>query len=254
MVTAMRLGTTSYIYPADLITNVTRLAGNVSDVELVIFEANSYADLPNQAAVNQLAQLAADRAMTYTVHLPLYLGLPKNSDSRETALKVIRVTKELSPHAVIIHLDGNAEAGSKELERWVEDSCGVLQALGDELGSLDRLCVENLDGQSSAMVSAILDRLPVSCCVDVGHLWKQGLDPLPYLKGWLPRCRVVHIHGVGKSDHKALSLMPEAMLDPVVEVLRESFSGVLTLEVFSEEDFEESLAAFLASNERLSHR
>jgi len=254
MVTAMRLGTTSYIYPADIITNVTKLAGKVSDVELVIFEANNDADLPDQAAVDQLARLAADYAMTYTVHLPLYLGLPENSESVEKAVRVVQVTKELSPHAFIIHLDGNAEAGSIALERWADDSCGVLQALGDELGSLDRLCVENLDGQPPAMVSSMLDKLPVSCCVDVGHLWKQGLDPLPYLKRWLPRCRVVHIHGVSNSDHKALSLMPEAMLDPVIEVLSDRFDGVVTLEVFSEKDFVDSVAAFRASAERLRHR
>ena len=250
----MKLGTTSYIYPADIITNVTRLAGRVSDVELVIFEANSDSDLPDKAAVDQLAQLAADHSMTYTVHLPLYLGLPNNLESVERALKVVRVTKELTPHAYIIHLDGNAEAGSEELDRWVDDSCDVLQALGDELEGLDRLCVENLDGQSPAMVSAVLDRLPVSCCVDVGHLWKQGLDPLPCLDLWLPRCRVVHIHGVGKSDHKALSLVSEAGLDPVVEVLRDRFGGVLTLEVFSEKDFDESLAAFQAAMDRVNHR
>jgi len=254
MVTAMRLGTTSYIYPSDIVTNVTLLAGKVSDVELVIFEANADADLPDKAALNRLAQLAADHFMTYTVHLPLYLGLPGNLESLQTALKVVRITKELSPHAFVIHLDGNAEAGSRELERWVDDSCGVLQALGEELGSLDRLCAENLDGQPPAMLNALLEEISVSCCVDIGHLWKQGLDPLPCLDQWLPRCHVVHIHGVGKSDHKALSLMPEAMLDPVVEVLKRSFGGVLTLEIFSETDFEESLTAFRASTERLSHQ
>jgi sugar phosphate isomerase/epimerase len=254
MVTPMRLGTTSYIYPADIITNVKRLAGKVSDVELVIFEANSDSDLPDEAAIARLAQLAANHAMTYTVHLPLDLGLPGNSDSLQTALKVVRVTKELSPHGFIIHLDGNAEAGSKKLERWAEGSCGVLQALGDELGNLDRLCVENLDGQSPVMVSSILDKFPVSCCIDVGHLWKQGLDPLPCLDMWLPRCRVVHIHGVGKSDHKALSVMSEALLDPVVELLSDRFDGVVTIEVFSDDDFEKSFAAFVAAMERVNQR
>jgi len=254
MVTRMRLGTTSYIYPADILTNVRRLAGKVSDVELVIFEAKSDADLPDEAAIDQLAQLAADHDMTYAVHLPLYLGLPKNLEAVETAAKVIQITKGLSPRAFIIHLDGNFEAGSKELDRWVDASCGVLEMLGKELSALDSICVENLDGQPPAMVSALLDKLPVSCCADVGHLWKQGLDPLPFLDMWLPRCRVVHIHGVGKSDHKALSLTPEAMLDPVVEALCDRFDGVVTLEVFSEEDFLESLAAFQGAVERVNRR
>jgi hypothetical protein len=62
----MRLGTTSYIYPADIITNVRRLAGKVQDVELVIFEfdegSNSLPDDDTIAELNALS--AAD--MTYT--------------------------------------------------------------------------------------------------------------------------------------------------------------------------------------------
>jgi sugar phosphate isomerase/epimerase len=254
MVTAMRLGTTSYIYPADILTNVTRLAGKVSDVELVIFEANSASDLPDETAIRQLAQLAADHDMTYTVHLPLYLGLPDNLQSLETAVKVIQLTTPLRPHAFIIHLDGNFEAETEDLDRWVGDSSKVLQTLANELGNLDLLCVENLDRQPPAMLSALLDTLPVSCCVDVGHLWKQGLDPRPYMDTWLPRCRVVHIHGVGQSDHKALSLMPEAMLDPVINILGGRFNGVVTLEVFSEKDFLDSLTAFQESMARVNQR
>jgi len=34
----LRLGSTSYIYPADLLTNTRQLAGVVQDIELVLFE------------------------------------------------------------------------------------------------------------------------------------------------------------------------------------------------------------------------
>ncbi len=71
----MRLGTTSYINPADIITNARKLAGRVDDIELVIFQADHEDDLPDRDAIDELIQIASDHNMTYTVHLPLNLGL-----------------------------------------------------------------------------------------------------------------------------------------------------------------------------------
>jgi sugar phosphate isomerase/epimerase len=104
------------------------------------------------------------------------------------------------------------------------------------------------------MLDAVLEQMAVSCCIDVGHLWKQGLDPLLCLDTWLARCRVVHMHGVDRRDHKSLSLMPAEILDPVIERLVNEFAGVLTLEVFSEHDLEQSLAALQGSMRRVSNR
>jgi len=36
-----RLGSTSYVYPADLVTNARQLAGRVDDIELVLFETEN---------------------------------------------------------------------------------------------------------------------------------------------------------------------------------------------------------------------
>jgi len=89
-----------------------------------------------------------------------------------------------------------------------------------------------------------MEGVPVSCCVDIGHLWKQGLDAIAHLKSCLPRTRVVHIHGVGSRDHQSLSVMPASELSPVVQFLKKEFNGVLTIEVFNEADLLESLPMF----------
>jgi len=44
-----RLGTTSYVIPADILANVRHLAGKVQDVELVLFEVD---DGPNNLPSN----------------------------------------------------------------------------------------------------------------------------------------------------------------------------------------------------------
>ncbi len=247
----MRLGTTSYIYPADIITNVRRLAGKVQDVELVIFELDDCQNgLPHDDTIAELNSIGADHDMTYTVHLPLGLGLAGGHSSVAKAVRVIRCTEPLSPHGFIVHLDGDARAPSDELERWTDNSLRSLEILCNKVRRPDLICVENLEDQSPAMLDAILDKIPVSCCVDIGHLWKQALDPLPLLDRWLSRARVVHIHGVGERDHKRLSLMSAAQLDPVVGSLHDCFQGVLTFEVFSERDLLDSLEAFQQSSLR----
>jgi sugar phosphate isomerase/epimerase len=251
----MRIGTTSYIVPADIVTNARWLAGKVQDVELVIFESDELGtNLPDSRTIDELIRIGSENDLTYTVHLPLDLRLADSERSIGIAAQVIEATRTLGPVGYVVHLDGNEEPESEGLRRWTERCCSCLVQLGEAAGSLHLLCVENLDDQSPIMLNAILDRMPVSCCIDVGHLWKGGLDPLPCLESWLPRCRVVHIHGVGTRDHKALSLMPEDALDPVVRKLSNGFDGVVTLEVFSENDLEQSFSALHGAMRRISGR
>jgi sugar phosphate isomerase/epimerase len=112
--------------------------------------------------------------------------------------------------------------------------------------------VENLESQPPELLDAVLAATTVSCCVDVGHLWKRDEDPVPHLTRWLPRTRVIHLHGVGSRDHLALSLMPQVRLDDVTRVLAPRYRGVVTLEVFNEADFLASADAFRRSIGRVT--
>ena len=184
----MRLGTTSYIYPADIITNVRRLAGKVQDVELVIFELDEGSNgLPDDDTIAELNALSAEHEMTYTVHLPLGLGLADEQPSVAKAVRVIRGTERLLPHGFIVHLDGKAQMSPDELKRWRDNSLRSLEIICDEVRHPGQICVENLEDQSPTMLDSILDKMPVSCCIDIGHLWKQELDPIPVLERWLSR-------------------------------------------------------------------
>jgi sugar phosphate isomerase/epimerase len=248
----MRLGTTSYIYPADILTNVRKLAGVVQDVELLIFEVGDHrAPYPEQAVLRELRELAAETDLTYTVHLPMDLALAADRPALDAALGVVRHTAELAPHGFVVHLDGQGRDQDYEHSRWLENSARSLEALMQEVADPRKLCVENLEDQPPELLDSILSLLPVSCCVDVGHLWKQGLDPVPLLDAWLPRAEVVHLHGLGQRDHQALSLMEPAELDPVVAALARNFEGVLTFEIFSEADLLDCLEAFKQARERL---
>jgi len=250
----MRLGTTSYIYPADILPNARLLADQVDDIELVLFEVDDgFNNLPNQETVAELRRIALAHELTYTVHLPVDLRLAArdNTGSVAKALQVIDSTAALEPYAYVIHLEGEAQ-GTVDLHDEFTNAIRALDALAAGCGSPEMLSVENLESQPPELLDAVLGATPVSCCLDVGHLWKRGEDPMPHLHRWLPRTRVIHIHGVGSRDHQRLSLIAEERLDDVTRVLAERFSGVVTLEVFSESDFLDSADAFKRSVTRAS--
>jgi sugar phosphate isomerase/epimerase len=252
----MRLGTTSYIYPADIITNVRKLAGSVQDIELVLFEADDENNLPDKHVIRELKRIASDNDMSYTVHLPLDLKLAadKSAASIRKALRVIRSTVELAPIGFIVHLENENQNVGLDSERWLDNSVTSLEQLAREIGDPSIICVENLENHSPSLLDLLTERAPVSCCADIGHLWKQGLDPVPHLEQWLPRARIVHMHGIRTRDHTSLSSVDPQKLDPVVRLLDEGFRGVLTFEVFSEADFQDSLEAFGNSVQRVRAR
>lgn len=238
--TPFRLGSTSYVWPADILPNVRRLGPLVDDVELVLFEVDEHSNLPDTATVDELNGLAQRHQLTYTIHLPLDLSLA-HAASLQKAEKVIACTRALSPWAYVLHLDGRlveSSPGPDTLARWVSDACQALEAVAALIGDRSRLCVENLENYPAELLFPVLEEVPVSLCVDVGHLWLRERDPVSFLREQLGRTRVIHLHGIGDRDHQSLLHQGVEAVKPVLELLsRRQYTGVLTLEVFSREDF-----------------
>lgn len=240
-----RLGSTSYVYPADILPNVQRLAPLVDDVELVLFEVDDgQNNLPSPDIIDALNSLATEHDLTYTVHLPLDLRLASgdSSPSLEKARRVIGCTCALTPWAYVVHLDGaevSSDPSTAVLARWRDQAARSLDLLGQEVGDPHVLAVENLESYTPDAFLPLLDRLPVSLCLDVGHFIKSGSDPLPYLQTYLERTRVVHLHGCQDGrDHRGLDLLPNALLIDLLDLLVSSkYQGVLTLEVFTQRHF-----------------
>ena len=70
-----RIGTTSYIYPEDILPNVHKLKSKVDDIELVLFEANNLGNIPKRKDLEELKRISSKWNLTYTVHLPLDINL-----------------------------------------------------------------------------------------------------------------------------------------------------------------------------------
>ncbi|MDP6776559.1 MAG: cobamide remodeling phosphodiesterase CbiR, partial [Candidatus Latescibacteria bacterium] len=250
------VGTTSYIIPDDILPNVRFLADRVDDVELVLFEVDDGPNnLPGPEVVAELGEIAGRHDLTYTVHLPLDLRLGDGGDEGHASLvkayRVIDCVGPLEPWAYVLHLDGEdlkgpdgafPESDDACVKTWQDHSCRALELVSGRAGGPDCLALENLEHYPAELTDPILERVPVGRCVDVGHLWLDGEDPVPVLEAALPRTRVVHLHGIAERDHKSLAHVPPEQLGPVVALLHDSgFSGVVTLEVFGREDLETSV-------------
>ncbi len=255
-----RIGTTSYIIPDDLLPNARFLVDKVQDMQLVLFDvADGPNNLPDAATVATLADLAAQHNFTYTVHLISDLRWDAGAATQpalDQARQVIKLTQALHPWAYLLHLDGKAvralETAPATLAEWQTDCVRALERVSAWVDDPACLAVENLEGYPPDFVQPVVMRTRVSRCVDIGHLWLDGYDPLPYLATALPRTRVVHLHGLAERDHNSLAHMEPSQLDPVVELLLHTpYRGVLTLEVFGEADFASSMAALADSVARV---
>jgi sugar phosphate isomerase/epimerase len=254
-----RLGTTSYIVPDDILPNARYLADKVRDIELILFEVDDGPNnLPSAEVIDELSQIARQHDLTYTVHLPLDLKLGDDGSEYDQSLvkakRVIECTRGLDPWAYVLHLDGKSVRTSTDensIGGWQDQSVRALEIVAAWAGGAEKLAVENLETYPLDFIQPVLDRIPVSRCVDVGHLWLDGHDPIPYLQAALPRTRVIHMHGIAERDHRSLSFMPQEMVRAVWdELVRTKYAGVLTLEIFSEEDFLSSIEVLGRLNSR----
>jgi sugar phosphate isomerase/epimerase len=251
-----RIGTTSYIIPADILPNVHFLARKVHDIELVLFEVDDGPNnLPPTEVILELQQLADYHGLSYTVHLPVDLKLSAEGTKGELSLakarKVIELTRPLNPWAYIVHLDRTKDRpgfSPADRQNALAHTLRNLEIMAQWAGGPEKLAIENLEGDDPEQPFLVLERIDVSRCVDIGHLWRDGHDPLHHLLAALPRTRVIHFHGVAERDHKSLAHMSPSQVNPVIAALLDrEFQGVLTLEVFGEEDFHSSLATLQSS-------
>ena len=243
-----RLGTTSYIYPAEILPNVRSLQGTVDDIEIVLFESDEVSNYPSPQEIEELAVIGQGTGLSYTVHLPLdvLLGDPEPRIRRrsvDTCLRAIDATAGLRPHGYIVHFQG---LPTDDHGHWLDETwlTHLDQSVGQLIGHLDTprlLCAETLS-YPFHLVEELIERRDLSVCLDVGHiiLYDQPLEL--YLHRYLSRTRVIHLHGnSGGRDHLDLGRLPAAKLHLLftsLATLPKVDDLVVTLEIFSEKDLE----------------
>lgn len=244
-----RLGTTSYIIPNDILPNVRWLAPRIDDVELVLFESDAFSNLPSPEAVRELAHIAEEHALSYTVHFPLDVafGHPDPEIRRQSLDGCLRLAdrmEPLSPFAYVVHFTGDrrSQTPTDDMRRWLDGHRHALGRLAGRIGTR-RLCVETLEYPFD-LVLPVVEELDLAVCLDIGHLMLMGRDVATHFERLVGRTRIVHAHGIiDGQDHKSLAACDSGVLSHLMSGLDERTADpvVLTMEIFSESDFHDSM-------------
>ncbi len=249
-----RIGTTSYIVQDDLVANARFLADKVDDMQLVLFDIeNGPSNIPSSQVITELGQIGAQHGLTYSIHLleDVQWGDSGDHSSLRSARRLFDLFRSLQPSLYVLHLDGrtvrDADTPPSTLERWQEECVLALDRLGEWMGDRTLLAVENLEHYPAELVTPVVEQAGVSRCLDVGHLWLDGIDALPHLCSALPRTRIVHLHGLKDGqDHQSIRHMQPRQLTPILDCLRQNeYRGIVTLEIFERADFDSSIATLL---------
>lgn len=257
----LTIGCTSFLIYEPYIPAFRYSASVCSDVSLLLNEPgqdNEYLITPEE--VREIGCIASGEGTGINVHLPS----DGNFDTRDNALvftrrirQAIERTLPLNPHSWVLHIpiltcSGTGEMPSDSCLAWTRECLADIASL---LPVPDMLCLENLETFRTDILDPLLDGTPYSRCMDIGHVWKDGLDPSPLLRQWYPRIRIFHLHGLVERDHKSLKLMEDEDIDSIMHPLwKHGFPGVITLEVFRTDDIATSHATLMKSHERyLAH-
>lgn len=244
-----RLGTTSYIIPDDILPNVRWLAPRIDDVELVLFESDAFSNLPSPEAVRELSDIAEEHALSYTVHFPLDVafGHPDAEARRQSLDGCLRLAdrmEPLSPFAYVVHFTGDrrSQTPADDMRRWLDGHRHALERLAGRVGAR-RLCAETLEYPFD-LVLPVVEELDLAVCLDIGHLMLMGRDVAAHFERLSGRTRIVHAHGIiDGQDHKSLAACDAGVLSRLISGLaqRSGDPAVLTMEIFSERDFHDSM-------------
>ncbi len=238
------VGATSFVLPAGVEENVVFLADKVDDIQLLFFESASQSLLPHHVNVPLLRETAIEHDLSYTIHLPSDIRAGANSAKlRQTGVdEIARLFEELqplNPRAFDLHL-----AAEHELSRgqWQENISDFLLLLQKKLGmESSRLAIENIDYPFSDIRDLVLDH-GFSLCLDFGHALFYDDEPEQRLHD-IVHAAHIHYHGIeNDKDHQALAHSQSAFTKKLGRQLQASdYTGVVTLELYSEEKLRNSL-------------
>ncbi len=253
----VRLGTTSYIIPDDILPNIRFLAGQVDDVQLILFESDAISNLPTPSVVRELAAIGRGEGLTYTVHFPLdvYLGAREarvRLESVEKCRRIIALCQPLEVMTYALHLapadpEDRGERPAADIGAWQSACDASLAVLTGAVPASRRLCVETLAYRFD-VVDALLEHHDLGVCLDIGHLLLGGYDIQSHLVKYRDRLHLMHIHGVNDGrDHQSLRHLDPVLLKAAVQAMAGGDDyRVMTVEVFNETDFRESMTVLEA--------
>ena len=240
------LGTTSFIYPDDYVSNVKRIGPYLDEIELLFFESSRSDSLPAPTVINELSLLSENLDLKYNVHLPTDVSISHPERDRQhravDAIKeVLMLVSPLSPTTCTLHIDYSEPSFSaKTVSAWQDRVRPNLAKILDMDLDSSRISIETLD-YPFELIEDVVEEFGLSVCLDLGHMILYGYDIDAAFKKYSDKTSIIHLHGVADDhDHLALDCLPDTIKFKIIEILRK-FNQTVSLEVFSYSNLASSL-------------
>jgi sugar phosphate isomerase/epimerase len=241
-----KIGTTSFIYPDDYVSNVKMLGPYLENIELLLFESNHTDALPSKHVIGELASLAEDFNLTYNVHLPTDISISSRDQQQqriavETISRVAERVAPLSPTTLTLHVPYNDNSLDEDnIKSWQERAIKNLAEILFNGTPGHLISIENLD-YPFEILAPLISELDLTICLDCGHLILHGDDIEEFFDTYAAKTAIIHVYGVQNNHfHGALDQLPEKLIIPTTRLLAK-FNGIVSLEVFSHADLDASL-------------
>jgi sugar phosphate isomerase/epimerase len=241
------LGTTSYIYPDQIVPNVAKLAPFLDEIELVLFESEGLDHYPDETQIKNLMSLSITQGVNFNVHFPIdiFLG-DRNDEVRSRGISVVKKVIErtlcLKPSIYTLHFELRDNHGREEtdIETWRERIIRSAREIAETGIDLSRISIETL-GYPFEWTEDIVQDFGFSICLDIGHILICGQNLQSYLEKYIPRTSIIHFHGYQNGiDHFGIDRLPESALELILPHLRH-YCGIVSIEVFSIDELKRSL-------------
>lgn len=218
----------------------------LDEIELLLFESQGTDVFPTRKVVTELGRLAKELELRYNVHLPTDISISdrhpaRQGDAVETMARAIDLVNPLDPSALILHVPYNEKSFDGPVVRnWQNRVFQNLKKIVSAVENPKIITIENLNYPLELLEDIIVD-LDLSICLDLGHLMVNGDDVLEVFNKYATKTSALHLHGVENGcDHISLKRMSDKLFEAVRQVL-DTFTGVVSIEVFSFENLDSSL-------------
>jgi sugar phosphate isomerase/epimerase len=242
-----KLATTSYIYPDHIIPNVAMLAPFFDEIELVLFESGGQDNLLGDIQFSTLINFSLHQEVNFNIHLPIdiFLGDEKEEvRSRGISIvkKIIERTLCLNPSLYTLHLDLRDKNGQDhaDIKTWRRRIIRSVEEILEYPIEPNRISIETLR-YPFEYVEDLVNQFGFSICLDIGHILFYGQDLEYYMKKYLIKTSIIHLHGFQDGiDHLGIERLPDPALEMIFFHLND-YKGIVSIEVFSFEDLQRSL-------------
>ncbi|MCG8557622.1 MAG: hypothetical protein MJD61_20390 [Proteobacteria bacterium] len=245
------------MYRAGWTANARRLAFRVRD--LALFLAGEV--IPDSEELSRLSEIRERSGLSYSVHVsagPELTSRRWNERRRaQNQLKrMIRHTRVLDPRAYVVACPAHhADRSGPELVRWQDTTQSALERLLGTGVDPARLCLQCRAPYE--IIVPMLESLGVSIAMVLASESSDYAMAKSLLAVVPDRIRVIQWHGVDPDEraHRSLRYVPSKHASWLLGTLiRSGYGGLLTLSVFHESEFDESMDLVTRAVAQLSGR